>query len=88
MNMITYKNICTLLLLLCMSAQAERVYTVDRIIIPEFHITLHNTTYTRKSNETQIFDNQLLIEALNREYFMKDLLKPLAFAEFGRSIFL
>jgi hypothetical protein len=41
-----------------MSAQAERVYTVDRIIIPEFHITLHNTTYTRKSNETQIFDNQ------------------------------
>lgn len=57
MNTIKCKSITMFFLLFCMSVQAERVYTVDRVIIPEFRITRHNTSYTRVSNETQTFDS-------------------------------
>lgn len=58
MNSSTIKHISMFLLLFTMSVHAERAYTVERVIIPEYHITMHNTVYTLMSSETQIFDSQ------------------------------
>ncbi|MBN1604834.1 MAG: hypothetical protein JW915_24715 [Chitinispirillaceae bacterium] len=58
MNSFNIKHKCIFLLLLTIYTYAERVYTVDRVIIPEYHFTLKNTVYTKVSSESQIFDNQ------------------------------
>jgi len=58
MNSFTIKHICVFLLVLSIYIRAQKAYTVERVIIPEYHITLNNTVYTKISSESQIFDNQ------------------------------
>jgi hypothetical protein len=58
MNIFNIKRTCIFLLLLTIYAHAERAYTVKRVIIPKYQITVHNTVYTMISSESQVFDNQ------------------------------
>lgn len=58
MNSCTIKQTCFYLLSLFIVIHAESVYNVDRIIIPDYQITLNNKVYTKTSSENQVYDNQ------------------------------
>lgn len=58
MNSFNIKRTCMFLILLTIYTRAERAYTVERVIIPEYQITLHNMVYTNVSSESQVFDSQ------------------------------
>lgn len=58
MRFLNVKSIVLFLSSFYMYTHAERVYTVEKLIIPEYHIKLNDTAYTHISTENQVFDNE------------------------------
>ncbi|HMA64335.1 MAG TPA: hypothetical protein VKO63_04010, partial [Chitinispirillaceae bacterium] len=58
MNTSTIKCTCFYVLSLFIFTHAESVYTVDKVIIPEYQITLNNKEYTKAASESQVYDTQ------------------------------
>lgn len=52
------RHIGTFLLVCSLYIHAERVYNVEKVIIPEYRITVQNRAYTQISSEIQTFDTQ------------------------------
>lgn len=58
MSSFIIKHTSIFLLLLSIYVHGEKVYTVERMIVPECKINLNNTIYIHISSETQMFGSQ------------------------------